>query len=601
MQFNLPKPEQVRLETLRHYQILDTLPEQSYDDLTFLAAQICQTPIALISLVDENRQWFKSKIGLEAEETGRDVSFCSYAILDPDNIFTVTNAELDERFADNLLVTSAPNIRFYAGAPLVVSSGEALGSLCVIDREPRSLTEVQQKALVVLARQVVTQLELRRELIDREAEIAKQRQIETLLRDSEQRMYSFLTHTPAVAYMKDAEGRFVFINQTMERLFDLRSDHLIGKTDFDWLPLSTARQVTENDRTVLEKNEKVEVVETVATPNGESAHWLSLKFPFTDSAGKRFVGGVSIDITERAKIERLLLDNEERTRHLFENSQGYICIHDLAGNILSVNPAAAEALRYSEAELIGKNFREILDPSVDELFTGYLKRVKQYKMDEGSIKVLTKTGEKRVWKYRNVMHKPAGEAAYIIGSAQDVTELQQAQDHLRNLSITDSLTGLYNLRGFHALAEQALKLARRDHENCVLLYTDLDNLKQTNDLLGHETGSQLIIETANLLRKAFRDSDIIARVGGDEFTVLMIGSSPLKESEIKRRLQRQIREFNAELKHSFELSLSIGLLRFEPSLSTLEDILQQADSKMYEDKKAKKLKRQALIRTSLNA
>ncbi len=146
-----------------------------------------------------------------------------------------------------------------------------------------------------------------------------------------------------------------------------------------------------------------------------------------------------------------------------------------------------------------------------------------------------------------------------------------------------------------------MKLARRDHENCVLLYTDLDNLKQTNDLLGHETGSQLIVETANLLRKAFRDSDIIARVGGDEFTVLMIGSSPLKESEIKIRLQRQIREFNAEPKRSFELSLSIGLLRFEPSLSTLEDILQQADSKMYEDKKAKKLKRQALIRTSLTA
>ena len=599
MQFNLPKKEQARLDALRHYRILDTLPEQSYDDIAFLAAQICQTPIALISLVDENRQWFKAKIGLETAETGRDVSFCSYAILEPDEIFTVTNAERDERFADNPLVTSAPHIRFYAGVPLVVASGEALGSLCVIDREPRVLTEDQQNALSVLARQVVAQFELRRQVLDRDAEIAKHRQVETILRDSEQRIYSFLSHTPTVAYMKDTEGRYVFINQTFERVFNLRSDQLIGKNDFDWLPPETAEKVTENDRAVLEKNEKIEVIESVAAPNGESNHWLSLKFPFTDYQGKRFVGGVSIDITERAKIEQLLVDNEERTRHLFENSQGYICTHDLKGKILSVNPAAAEALRYDRDELIGKNFRDILEPNAQPLYTNYLKRVRQYKMDEGFISVLTKTGEKRIWKYRNVVHKPAGESAYIIGSAQDVTELHQAQEDLRNLLITDSLTGLYNLRGFHALAEQALKLARRSHENCVLLYADLDNLKQTNDLLGHETGSQMIAETGRLLKKVFRDSDIIARIGGDEFTVLMVGSSPLRENEVKRRLQRQIREFNAERPGSYELSLSVGLMRFDPSKSTLEDALQQADDKMYEEKKTKKMNRQALIQTSL--
>ncbi|MEP6924482.1 MAG: diguanylate cyclase [Pyrinomonadaceae bacterium] len=599
MQLNLPKNEQARLDALHSYQILDTLPEQAYDDITQLAAQICQTPIALVTFVDKNRQWFKSKTGFEVEETGRDVSFCSYAILEPDKIFTITNAESDERFADNPLVRSAPHIRFYAGAPLVVSSGEAVGSLCVIDREPRTLSQEQQNALSVLARQVVSQLELRRQLLDRDVEIARHRQIETILRNSEQRTYSFLSHIPNVAFMKDAEGRYVFLNQKMERLFNLRSDQIVGKTDFDWLPRDTAQMATENDRAVLEKNEKVEVIETFATPNGESTQWLLLKFPFTDSMGKRFVGGVSINVNERLEIELLLLNSEERMRLLFENSPSFVSTHDLEGKILSINPAAAEALHYHPDELIGTNFGEILDPSAHHLFADYLKRVGQYKMDEGVFTVLTKTGEKRIWKYHNVVHKPLGDTSYVIGHAQDVTELQQIQERLRDLSIIDELTGLYNLRGFQVLAEQTLKFAIRSHENCVLLYADLDNLKQVNDSLGDDTGSQMIVETANLLKKVFRDSDIIARVGGNEFTVLLIGSSPLKEDQIKKRLQKHITTFNAKRLHPFELLLSVGLLRFEPDKSSLEDAMQQANHKMYQDKKIRKTNHQILIQANI--
>lgn len=161
MEARKPDQEAARLEALRQYQILDTPSEQAYDDFTLLASSICEVPIALISLVDAERQWFKSKVGLEVSETARNISFCGHTILSNETL-VVNDALSDSRFAYNPLVTSDPSIRFYAGAPLISPEGHALGSLCVIDRQPRVLLASQKTALEALARQVVSQLELRR-------------------------------------------------------------------------------------------------------------------------------------------------------------------------------------------------------------------------------------------------------------------------------------------------------------------------------------------------------------------------------------------------------------------------------------------------------
>ncbi|MEH2306150.1 sensor domain-containing diguanylate cyclase [Nostoc sp.] len=173
----LYRNEAERLKALADYNILDTLPEQAFDDLTAIAAYICKTPIALISLVDADRQWFKSNIGLKVRETPRESAFCSHAILQPENILVVPNAIKDDRFANNPLVKSNSKIRFYAGAPLVTPNGFPIGTLCVMDTVPRQLSYQQLDALRRLTRQVIAQMELIQEIRNRKQSEIEGRQL----------------------------------------------------------------------------------------------------------------------------------------------------------------------------------------------------------------------------------------------------------------------------------------------------------------------------------------------------------------------------------------------------------------------------------------
>jgi PAS domain S-box-containing protein len=231
----IPLNEAERVLALERYNILDTLPEQEYDDLTSLAADICGTPISLISLVERDRQWFKSRRGLDVEQTPREISFCAHAI-HGDGIFEVQDATKDPRFYDNDLVNDDPHIRFYAGAPLLTPEGHRLGTLCVIDNKPKKLTEREGRALETLARQTMTQMELHRAIARLQIADTAMQQTLTHLASNAAILRQFVQHAPASIAMLDSKLRYVAVSHRFLSDHALEGSDLLGKSHIDLFP-----------------------------------------------------------------------------------------------------------------------------------------------------------------------------------------------------------------------------------------------------------------------------------------------------------------------------------------------------------------------------
>lgn len=238
----IPQNEEERLRILDSYKILDTLPEQDYDAIAKIASGICNTPIALISLIDEERQWFKSNYGLGARHTPREFAFCAHSILNPDEIFVVEDATKDERFFDNPLTINDPNVIFYAGAPLNTKEGQALGTLCVIDNKPRKLDDQQIESLRLLAKQVVSLLELRKKNLELEKTNTKIIQLNEQLNDFAYRLahdlkspisgvnflldvlkndhFNLFKETAAENYVKLISSRMIYMGSLVDEILE---------------------------------------------------------------------------------------------------------------------------------------------------------------------------------------------------------------------------------------------------------------------------------------------------------------------------------------------------------------------------------------------
>ena len=292
----IPADEAQRIVALERYEILDTLPETEYDDLTLLASQICEAPISLISLVASDRQWFKSRHGFVPAESPRAISFCAHAI-HGETVFEVPDATRDERFRDNELVTGEHHVRFYAGAPLITPDGLKVGTLCVIDRQPRELTDAQRHALGALARQVVKLLELRRNVAQLEARNRE-------LHESREEFRGFMDNSPVVAFCKDAQGRMIYGNRAWEENFGFPFERVRGLTDSQWLPGDVAAAVRANDLVAIRENRATQTLEIVPSPSNPSCEWLVFKFPIGAGENLR-LGGVALDLTELRRAEKL--------------------------------------------------------------------------------------------------------------------------------------------------------------------------------------------------------------------------------------------------------------------------------------------------------
>lgn len=267
--YPIPDGESDRLTALRLTGLLDSESEEAYDDLARLAAGICDTPIALISLVDEDRQWFKARVGIDATETPRDVSFCAHAICQPGEVMVVPDATADERFRENALVTGEPGIRFYAGVPLSDHSGQSLGTLCVIDRQPREFTPMQSQALVALSRQFSLLLEMRHTNNQLLAEIDHRKKIEKRLHQKAESFHDLVDNAVDLIQSVAPDGRYIYVNNAWCQALGYDSQTALTMNAFDILAPECHDECRKHLETVMSGGMVEALTVTFVTRAGE--------------------------------------------------------------------------------------------------------------------------------------------------------------------------------------------------------------------------------------------------------------------------------------------------------------------------------------------
>jgi diguanylate cyclase (GGDEF)-like protein len=449
-----------RLKALHSYSILDTPPDPELDALVKLAAAVCDTPIALVSLVDRDRQWFKARLGFTPESTPRDIAFCAHAIL-KDDVLVVEDASQDPRFAGNPLVTDEPGIRFYAGAPLVNGDGHALGTLCVIDHRPRTITAQQRDALRVLSRQVMAQMELKRQF-NRVAEETRQR--------------------------SRAEGKAREGLSFKERLLD----------SID----------------ALEWELRLPGLETVAVS---------------------------------ASVERLLGYNASwwlEEPHFWRS----LLHEDDLGSALDACRLAA-----SDSAPVAVEFRVITATGDTLWLRGRIERP------------ATDTGEPRL------------HCLFV-----DVTAARSAEQRVAVLSTRDELTGLPNRRALMQRLERQVTEATRRNDRFALLSIDIDRFRVIIESLGHEAADALVAQAGRRIAGALRDSDTVARVGGDDFAVVLGEIRRNEEAAaMAGNLLREIAEPAIAMGHRIDMTASVGIALFPADGRDALALMQSADVAMF--------------------
>ena len=333
----LPENEIERLKVLREYDILDTAPEQAYTDLAVLAAAICQTPIAAITLVDADRSWFKALVGMDGTESPRDVAFCAHTILEQ-TVLVVPDATVDERFRDNPFVTEAPSVRFYAGTPLITPEGVALGSLCVIDQTPRELTPAQSEALQALGRQVVSQLQLRRQ-------VAAQQKMEQAKDTLEGWSQSITQSANDAIVCADSTGIILSWNRAAETIFGYTEAEAIGQSLTLLMPATFHKAHQAGLERYLRTGEAHVIGKTVEL---SGRHKSGREFPIDlslsswQTARQTYFTGILRDVSDRKDVEASLAREQEFTHAVLENVADGIVACNAEGTLTLFNRATRE-------------------------------------------------------------------------------------------------------------------------------------------------------------------------------------------------------------------------------------------------------------------
>src|SRR5271168_759346 len=429
------KDEALRIEALNQYEVLNSAPDPVLDDLTQLAAQICDTPVAAVSFIGTDRIWIRSRFGMDSLELSLGSLPCETTILG-DTVYEISDARNDPDYAPDGILLEGSAYRFYAGAPLTTPGGVSIGALFVLDSHARTLTPAQSSALGVLSRQVITRLELNGRIRQMDRAARSRQRVESALTVERNFVSAVLDTVGALVAVFDPAGRIVRFNRACEITSGYDFATLVGR--YAWDKLIPRQEIPE----AIDAFERLRSGHFPATFENQ---WLNRDgtlrriawsaTALTDAQGQvAFIIATGIDVTTQRAAEATLRESEARYRQLVEGSLGMVCTHDLRGTVLTINTHGAETLGRTIEEMTNHNLEEFIVPDRRAALPAYLKKIGETGEAQGLLHLSHADGDMRVVAYRNKLIVVPGRAPYVLGFGVDISEQVRVEGRLRTLT-----------------------------------------------------------------------------------------------------------------------------------------------------------------------
>ncbi len=609
-----PPDELERQQLLQALNLLDTEDEAVFDRVTRLVSRLLEVPIALFSLVDKERQWFKSRVGLEARETPREYAFCAHALLQ-DEPLVVCDASSDARFADNPFVTGDPNIRFYAGVPIRTSGGLAIGTLCAFDERARVLTADELCILIDLADIVQKEVQYRERLAVAGRHMQRS---EAVLDASEARFRSIFDLASIGIALVSPSGSWISVNGALCKMLGYSPEELqrltfqqITHPDDLGIDAELVQRLRGGDPAVqqlhLEKRYirkdggivwvDLDLSRKLSEAGAVEYLITVIKDISAQKAAEAELSGLHADLEARvAARTRELHERELELRSVIENANDAYIGLDEAGFVTVWNRAAEQTFGYSAAEAIGESLDDLIIP--ESTVSAHRNGMRRY-VTTGMSTVLgkrlelpavRKDGSSLIVEVRISALELHGQKLFS-AFLHDISERKEAEARREYESRHDALTGLLNRRALLETLPIAQARATRTGKSMALLFIDLDGFKEVNDDHGHDAGDTVLRAVAARQLEVVRMTDSVFRLAGDEFTVLLESMSDTFD-DARQVANKIIAELNLPVAidgASASVGASIGVAVFMPdSSASAEDLIKEADRQMYAAKRAGK-------------
>ena len=396
----IPKNERERLAALRNYAILDSPGEAEFDRITKLASLICDVPISLISLMDENRLWYKSRVGLEQKEVQRDLSLCQYIIADS-NYLEIEDISTDKRFTGDDMFANYADLRFYAGCPLIDPDGYALGALCIADNKARKLTDSQKRSMFLLAQEVISLIVERR----KKQELGQFEKLFNLSND--------------LICITDSDGLFKKINPAFERVLGWDTESFMHATIFD---LVHPEDHEDTQLQLLRLAAGQHTINFNSRCKTRNNIYKTLQWTVVPELSTGFLFAIARDVTEEKLKEQQLAASEKKLSAFFENSQGLMCTHDLKGKFLSFSSSGAALLGYTREEMLELSLFDIVQEGKRDDLNDYLNLLQEIGYARGEIVLKNRDNSTRLWTFNNVLVSDNNDLSTVVCNAIDIND-----------------------------------------------------------------------------------------------------------------------------------------------------------------------------------